>query len=151
MTQNLRKSNLAGVALTKTREGCRLKPYLDTGRVWTIGWGHVILPGEEWMMKGITQLQADELLINDLGRAERSVRNLVKVELNDNQFSALVNLVYNIGSQNFAKSTLLRRLNDGDYAAVPDQFRRWVYDDGKKLSWLEKCREAEVQLWLQKA
>lgn len=140
--------NAASLALIKRWEGLRLRAYKDTGGVWTIGYGHTsdallrVSPGLE-----ITERQASVLLQHDLKEAEETVRRLVTVPLNENQYGALVSFVYNIGEGQFASSTLLRRLNAGDYDEVPRQLLRWVYDNGKRLKGLENRRKAEAKLW----
>lgn len=113
----------------------------------TIGYGSTgphVKPGAT-----ITEEQANALLMKDLDRFERAVDKLVKVPLNDNQFSALVSFAFNVGEGEggFATSTLLKRLNAGDYGAVPAQLMRWVNDDGKKLQGLVNRRAAEAGLW----
>lgn len=145
-----------GVAHLKQYEELRLKPYDDrTGREVksreeckgkpTIGWGHVILPGEEALFKGITERKAEEIFRKDLAPRERQVAALVKVPLTQNQFDALVAWEFNTGG--LAKSTLLRRLNEGNYAAVPQQMMRWIYDDGVRSEGLYNRRKKEVALW----
>jgi len=95
----------------------------------------------------------------DRGRAEQmlpdlinrkygpSVLDSVKVPLNDQQYSALTSLVYNIGPTNFAKSTLLKKLNSGDFEGAAEQFRVWNKAGGKTLEGLVKRREAEEALF----
>jgi lysozyme len=133
-----------GFELIKEWEGCNLDAYLDGGGVPTCGYGHTrgVLLG-----MSITQEQADELLRDDLTDAEAAVRRLVRVPLTDNQFAALVSLVFNIGQHACAGSTLLQRLNAGNYTAVPEQIRRWHWDNGKEEQGLVNRREAEAQLW----
>jgi lysozyme len=103
-------------------EGLRLDAYLCPAKVWTIGYGHTrtAKPG----MK-ITEADAKALLESDLGWATAAVNRLVRVPLNQNQFDALVSLVYNIGEGGFAGSTVLRRLNAGDYAGAARAFEMW--------------------------
>ena len=106
------KINDAGLEIIKEREGLILKPKKRLeGGGYVIGYGHNILPGEEWMMKGINENQAIEILKKDCLDSERKVTNAVTVELNENQFSALVSLAYNI--KNFANLGLIKNINDG--------------------------------------
>lgn len=139
------KISSAGLALTKGHEGCRLKAYLDTGDVWTIGWGHTrgVKEGDT-----CTQEQADAWLNEDNDIAERDVNELVKVPLTQNQFDALVDFVFNIGRTQFATSTLLRKLNAGDYVGAANQFGRWIYDNGKIINGLVARRSDTRDLFM---
>lgn len=107
----------------KEHEGLRLKAYLDSVGIWTIGYGDT---GPD-VVKGlvITKENAEERLRKRLVEFEGYVDRYVKVALTQNQFDALVSLVYNIGPANFASSTLLKKLNDGDYQGAADQFLVW--------------------------
>ncbi|MCX5518428.1 lysozyme [Kaistia defluvii] len=141
-----------GIAMVKRFEGFKPKAYLDTGKVLTIGYGHtsdsnyVVRPGAV-----ITEAKAEELLKQDLREAEETVSRLVKVSLNDNQFAALVSFVFNIGEKQFRGSTLLKKLNRGDYAAVPSELLKWVNDNGKRITGLVNRRNAEGGLWVKGA
>lgn len=113
--------------------------------MWTIGYGSTgshVRPGLK-----ITQPEAEELLRLDLDRFEKAVDRLVKVPLTDNQFATLVAFSFNIGVAAFGKSTLLRKLNAGDYEAVPTQLARWNKDNGKVVQGLANRRAAEAGLW----
>ncbi len=139
-----RRINQAGIQLIKNYEGLHLTPYLCPAKIWTIGYGHsrTVRAG----MK-ITPEQADQLLDDDLRLAERAVQRLVTVPLNDNQFSALVSFVYNVGIANFENSTLLTLLNRGWYEQVPVQLLRWNRANGEPLGGLTRRRAAEARLW----
>jgi len=134
-----------GIKLIKQCEGLRLEAYKCPGGVWTIGFGHTknVHAGDI-----ITKEQAEELLKKDVKSAEYYVNKEVKRELNQNQYDALVSFVFNIGSVKFRCSTLLMRLNDGNYKAAAEQFENWVYSKGKKLDGLIKRRKAEKMLFL---
>ncbi|NEP37557.1 lysozyme, partial [Moorena sp. SIO3B2] len=84
----------------------------------------------------------------DLESSESTVSNLVKVSLTDNQFSALVSFVFNIGPTAFRRSTLLRKLNHGDDQGAANEFLRWNKGGGRVLLGLSKRREAERKLFL---
>lgn len=114
-----------GLAVLQRHEGYSGTAYRDPVGIWTIGYGHKILPGER--LESITREQALELLSRDVNIAEDTVNASVKVDLTQAQFDALASFVYNVGSGNFRSSTLLRLLNQGDYAAVPAQLARWKY------------------------
>jgi lysozyme len=134
----------------KFEEGLRLEAYRDTSAVWTIGYGHTGPEVHEGQV--ITEGEAKELLHKDVQWAIDAVNHMVKVPLGQNQFNALVSFVFNVGTGNFNSSTLLRLLNGNaetppNYAAVPAQLRRWIYDQmGNPV--LVNRREREVTLWL---
>ncbi len=139
-----RTINAAGLALVRDYEGLRLEAYQDTSGIWTIGYGHTlgVKPGD-----CIRAEQAEEILQADLVGAEQAVARLVKVQLTDNQFSALVSFVFNEGEGAFAKSTLLRKLNEAGYGLVPACLKSWIFDNGRVLPGLVKRRAAEAALW----
>ena len=136
----------------KRFEGCKLTAYPDpgskNGEPWTIGYGHTS-DGFLKVEKGlrITQDVADGALENDLNEIAAAVERLVKVELNDNQFGALVSFTFNVGVGAFSKSTLLKKLNAGNYDAVPGELARWNKNDGKVMAGLTNRRAAEAGLW----
>lgn len=134
------------VNIIKKHEGLRLEAYLPTPNdVWTIGYGHTHTTKQG--MK-ITEDQAEKLLYLDIAWAEEAVKGLVKVPLTQNQFDALVSFVFNVGAGAFAKSTLLRFLNTGDYTNAAAQFLRWNRQKGRILNGLTKRREEERRLFL---
>lgn len=100
----------------------------------------------------ITVDHADLLLLSDVRRAEEGVRRLVKVKINENEFSALASLAYNMGVGAFAKTEVLRRLNLEDRAGAAEAFRYLVSADIKGertvLAALKRRREAERALFL---
>ena len=141
------KINDDGFNLIKSFEGCKLKAYQDIVGVWTIGYGHtgsVAGSGVE-----IDQATADALLCDDLARIEQGVEKRLKVKVNENQFSSLVCLAFNIGLGNFGSSTLLKLLNTGDFKGAADQFLRWNKAKGIVISGLTRRRKAEQSLFLQ--
>lgn len=144
-----RKIDQTGLNSIKQWEGLRTKAYQDTGGVWTIGYGHTAAAGLPKPYKDlkITEEKAEEILINDLALYEKAVETSVTVKLSDNQFSALVSFCYNIGISAFKKSTLLKKLNKGDYSAVPSELMKWVNDGGKRVQGLVNRRSAEAGLW----
>jgi len=139
-----RTINAAGLALVRGYEGLRLESYQDTSGIWTIGYGHTrgVKPGDSIGIE-----RAEQLLEADLAEADGAVARLVRVPLTDNQFSALVSFVFNAGEGAFAKSTLLRKLNEGGYGLVPACLRSCIFDNGRVLPGLVKRRAAEVALW----
>jgi len=135
-----------GFELTKQFEGCSLKAYRDIVGVLTIGYGHTgpdVHEGQE-----ITQEQADHLLEVDLSGAILTVDLLVKVPISQNQFDALVDLTYNIGSGAFRGSTLLKLLNADHYLQAAYEFVKWDMADGKHIPGLLKRRAAEQALFM---
>lgn len=164
----VRDISRAGLELIKSFEGIpdgdpttvKIDPYLDPVGIWTIGWGHAIRVGGQFLRGkqnrkaardlypgGITFEQAEQLLRGDLLDTCRDVAALVRVPLNDNQFAALVSFAFNCGSGNFAKSTLLKKLNARDYAGAAAEFARWNKAGGKVLAGLTRRREAEAELF----
>ena len=148
---NLRTSN-NGFNIIKEAEGLRLKPYQDVAGFWTIGYGHKIIEGDPFYPEGdikqITNAQAFGLLASDVGKAERAVNNLVKVPLTQNQFDALVSFVFNLGTGNFKKSTLLKKLNESDYEGAAEQLPRWRFAGGREWEGLINRRNKEKALFL---
>ena len=139
------KTNEKGLSLIKEFEGLKLRSYLCPANVWTIGVGHTKTAKPNMV---ITEARAKELLRSDLAEFEAGVSKLVKVPLTSDQFSALVSLAFNVGLGNVASSTLLKKLNEGDYQGAADQFPRWNKAAGKVLAGLTRRREAERVLWL---
>ena len=118
-------------------------PYICQGGKLTIGFGHVILPGENFTE--ITMEEGQELLKKDVEIAERAVNRYVSVEMNQDIFDALVSFTFNLGADNFRKSTLLKFLNSGQYYAAALEFCRWDNAGGKEQQGLE-FRRAEEEL-----
>lgn len=147
--RGIRHINEAGLKLLKTFEGCKLIAYDDGGRVWTCGFGHTAGVYEGM---SITQAQADEWLRHDIEKFESYVEEAVEVSVNDDQFSALVCFCFNVGpgSEGFGGSTLLRLLNQGDYAGAAQQFVRWNKVNGEAWIGLTRRRLAEQALFLSK-
>jgi lysozyme len=115
----------------------------------TIGYGHTgpdVRPGLR-----IDQAQAEALLRQDLAPCCAAVEAVVSVPLSDNQFGAMVSFAFNAGTGALASSTLLKRLNAGDYAAVPAELMRWTKTtiDGRLVvsPGLANRRAAEAGLW----
>lgn len=110
-----------------------LTPYRDQAGHWTIGYGHKLKEGE-WYER-ITPEKAEQLLIADLAVAERAVNDYVTVPITQSQHDALVSFVYNVGVSAFRNSTLLQKLNAGDYAGAANEFPKWKYvtQDGQKV------------------
>ncbi|HEB0916369.1 TPA: lysozyme [Enterobacter cloacae] len=139
-----------GIALIKQFEGCKLTAYQDSVGVWTIGYGWTQPVDGKPIRAGMTikQENAERLLKTGLVSYESDVSRLVKVGLTQGQFDALVSFTYNLGARSLSTSTLLRKLNAGDYAGAADEFLRWNKAGGKVLNGLTRRREAERALFL---
>ena len=139
-----------GMRLLEQFEGLRLEAYLDSAGIATIGWGSIKYPNGNKVKLGdkITKAQAKQYKLHDLKEFESTVNTSVKVPLTQNQYDALVSLSYNIGSGAFKNSTLLKKLNSGDYKGAAEQFLAWNKSGGKKVQGLVNRREAEQKLFL---
>ena len=120
----------AGFAFISREEGLRTTPYNDSAGHATIGVGHLIHHGpvtaaDIQRYRGFTREDAYKLLKADAVPREQAVERLVKVPLGQNEFNALVSLVYNIGVGAFSSSTVLRKLNAGDRRGAADAFLMW--------------------------
>jgi len=135
--------------LLKKFEGCRLKAYHCPAGILTIGYGHTSAAGSPEVTEGmtITQDEADEILKRDLVKYEIPVTSMVCVKLAQNQFDVLVDFAYNAGVNNLKKSTLLKKVNAGDFDAVPDELVKWTKGGGKVLPGLVRRRQAESAWW----
>lgn len=137
--------NQAGLDLIKRFESCRLEAYQDIRGIWTIGWGHTgpeVTEGLVW-----TQDMADRFFEHDVSSVAGRLSLLVECPLSENQFSALVCFAFNIGVGAFAKSTLLKLINSGDFDGADDEFVKWDHCDGKIVEGLLTRREAERDLF----
>ena len=131
----------SGLALTEQFEGCRLVAYFDqTGRP-TIGYGHTsgVLMGDT-----CTEAQADAWLAQDISWAVNAVNRLVTVALTQPEFDALVDFVFNAGVGNFASSTMLRLLNQGQFVLDSAEFDKWDHAGGQVVAGLLRRRQAET-------
>jgi lysozyme len=134
----------SGLKLTEGFEGLRLQAYQDSAGVWTIGYGHT---GDVYQGMEITQLQAEQFLLADVQLAVHCVNQAVAVVLSQSEFDALVDFVFNVGSGNFVKSTLLKDLNAHNFADAAKQFLVWNKAGGQVLAGLMHRRTAEAQLF----
>jgi lysozyme len=134
--------------LIKQFEGLKLEAYPDPGTggdPWTIGWGSTgsgIKKGVKW-----TQQQADDRLASDVTKFADGVAELVKVNTNQNQMGALISFAYNVGLGALSGSTLLRKLNAGDYLGAQGQFARWNRAGGRVMAGLTRRRNAEAAVF----
>ena len=140
------QDDLEGEQLTEGFENCELTAYWDpNGKVWTIGWGHTgpeVVAGLTW-----TQEQCDAALLADRAKAVACINAHVNIPLTRPEFRALVDFVFNAGCGAFENSTLLKKLNMGDYAGAAAEFVRWDHSGGKVLAGLLRRREAETAIF----
>lgn len=134
-------------ALCAEFEGCKLTAYKDLGGIWTIGYGHTGPDVFEGLT--ITPERALELLSDDLLHADAVVNRYVNVKITQNQFDALVDFVYNVGSGNFVQSSLLKFLNIGQSLLAAKEFERWDKVGNKDVPGLLRRRLAERDLFLE--
>jgi lysozyme len=139
-----------GLALIRTAEGFRDTAYRDSTGVWTIGYGHTSMAGAPEVTDGltITPEQGEQMLAADVAQVADGLRRILTRQLTDTQFSALVSFAYNVGIGNAAKSSVLKAVNSGDFAAVPRRLQVWVNAGGKTLPGLVKRRAAEAELFM---
>ena len=135
---------MTGLDIVKEAEGLRLSAYLCPAGIPTIGYGHT---------KGVklgdtcTREQAEEWLENDFFMAKQDVKAVVRVPLRENQLDALASFVFNLGVRKLIQSTLLKKLNAGDYSGAAAEFDKWVFAGKVKLNGLIKRRAKERQLF----
>lgn len=144
------KISRKGLELIQEFEGFSATAYRDAVGIWTIGWGSLYIGGVRVSpgMK-VTKEQAEEQMLLDLSKFEDVVERLVSVPLTQNQFDALVSFTYNLGEGNLSRSTLLKKLNRGDYKGAANEFLKWNRAGGKVLNGLVRRRSRERELFLQ--
>jgi len=149
------KINRQGIDLIKKWEGFRSRPYLCPAKVPTIGYGTTRYPNRKRVAlsdPSINETQAELYLINDIRRFSDAVTKALKVTVNENRFSALVSLCYNIGPGALTRSTLLKVVNEGPGTpGIRQEFMRWTKAtvNGKKvdLPGLVSRRREEADLY----
>jgi lysozyme len=144
----------AGLKRIAAYEGWRAQLYEDVAHHATIGYGHLVHLGPITAAdragqfgKGISTEQGLALLRSDVKRMVDAVRQKVTVPLNQNQFDALVSFTFNVGAGAFGGSTLLKRLNAGDYAGAANEFGKWTKSGGKVFAGLVRRRTEEAALF----
>ncbi|MBI1939176.1 MAG: lysozyme [Ignavibacteriales bacterium] len=142
----MKKTSEKGFTLIKKYEGLSLTTYRCPAGLLTIGYGHT---GKD-VIVGLTinEVAANNLLKNDVEKFEDAIHVLVKVPLVQNQFDALVSFAYNVGTNSLKNSTLLKKINQSDYASAADEFPKWNKSNGKVLPGLVKRRDEEKSLWM---
>ena len=132
-----------GISLIKYFEGFSAEPYRCPAGYWTIGYGHLIPSLEQEKYQMISEVEAEELLRQDVARTEATVRRLIPVALSQGQFDALVSFTYNLGAGALQRSALRQKARRGEHKAAAAEFSRWIYAGGKRLPGLVKRRAAE--------
>jgi lysozyme len=132
--------------LINKSEGFRDRVYRDVEGYPSIGYGHRLIHPETFST-GITEAQGTAILYNDIVESAQAVARLVKVQLTQGQFDALVDFVFNLGQLRLAESTLLRELNCGRVAEAGEQLLRWDHAGTQENAGLKARREAELRLW----
>lgn len=144
-----------GIDFITQHEGVRLEPYRDQAGLPTVGVGHLLTGPSDPFNRPITLDEAKLLLRRDVASVEKAIDRYVTVTLNQNQHDAIASLVFNIGEGAFRISTLLRKLNDGDFAGAAAEFGKWnkITLNGKKVAskGLTRRRRAEADLFLRTA
>jgi len=133
-----------GLHLTEQFEGCKLNAYPDPGTggdPWTIGYGHTGPEVHQGMT--ITQEQAEEYLAQDVKKAVSDVNAKLTVEVTQDEFDALVDFAFNCGCGNLNNSTLLKKVNAGDFQGASHEFEKWDMAAGKHMAGLLRRRQAE--------
>jgi len=144
-----------GAALIKAFESClqpigggKFRPYPDPVQVLTIGWGHTNHNGRQFDTSAVwTQADCDSEFLADMAIFEKAVARNVTVQLNQDQFDALVSFTFNLGEGNLKQSTLLKKLNAGDFAGAAQEFPRWNKAGGRVLPGLVRRRASEALLF----
>lgn len=142
--------NKAGKDLIKRFEGCKLKAYKCPANVWTIGYGNTFYEDGTKVKEGdvITQERAEQLFDIIISDFVRMTDALVKSNVTENNFSALVSFTFNVGTGNLRRSTLLRKVNANPKdETIPAEFRKWVRANNVVLKGLQRRREAEIKLY----
>jgi lysozyme len=149
-----KKLGSKGIALVKEFESCLkavpggFQAYPDPIGVLTIGWGHTNDNGRKFKAGAVwTQAECDAEFLKDMAVFEKAVNDLVQVPINQDQFDALVSFAFNVGAGNLAKSTLLKKVNGGDFAGAAQEFQRWNKAGGKVLPGLSRRRSCEALLF----
>jgi lysozyme len=149
-----RKLTQAGANLIQHFEGCLQKKgehyhaYKCPANVLTIGWGHTNHHGKKFDASSRwTMEECHEAFLEDMEGFEVAVRRLVKVPLEAYQYDALVSFAYNCGEGNLSKSTLLKKVNAGDFEGAAKEFHKWNKGGGKVLAGLTRRRASEALLF----
>lgn len=139
------KASQQAFELIKEFEGLKTSSYICPAGYKTIGYGHIMLANDN--LDEIDLIKAEELLLEDVFKAEQSVLRNIMVELKQNQFDALVSFTFNLGSAALQRSTLRQKINRCEHEYAPKELMRWVYANGTIISGLVRRRVAEAELY----
>jgi len=138
-----------GLNLIKAYEGLRMSAQYTPSQEWSVGYGHRSTARHGM---SVTEGDAIRLLKDDVKPLEEVISNTVRAPLNQNEHDALVSLIFNIGEENFKRSTVLRKLNAGDKLGAAEAFEKWtkakVNGELVTLDGLVRRRAAEKSLFL---
>ena len=146
-----------GLKLIQEFESFEAKPYLDSARVWTIGYGSTYYPNGKPVTgwdKPITREYAETIQRHVISKDfEPVINELLEKEIasgfvNQNMYDAIVSLTYNIGTSGFKRSSVLKLLKQGDKFNAGNAFLLWNMAGGKVLKGLVRRREKERKLFL---
>jgi lysozyme len=143
------KTSAEGINHIREFEGERLTAYRCSAGVLTIGVGHTSAAGAPDVCEGmtITAAESSTILARDLASFELGVERMLEVRVSQNQFDILVSFAFNCGLGALKKSTLLKRVNEGNFDAVPAELMKWTKAGGKEVAGLVRRRRAEAKLW----
>jgi len=136
--------------IVRAFEGFKAAPYLCPAGKWTIGYGSTFYEDGRRVSKDdppITKERADDLMRLTLVGFQTEVNAMLRVTVTQGQFDALVDFAYNAGPANLKSSTLMAKVNRGDFAGAALEFDRWVYAGGVRLAGLTRRRDAEQALF----
>jgi len=136
------------VELVKKYEGYSAFPYLCPAGYPTVGYGHVVLKGDNFQYP-LSEEFAEQLLSKDLAKTEMLISPMIEVDVHPYMLDALISFSFNVGAFAFRASTLRKKLNNSEWYDCADQFLRWVYAGYKKLNGLKRRRQAERELFLE--
>jgi lysozyme len=143
--------NNKGYLFITKHEGLKLKPYLCPAKIPTIGYGNCYYPDGKRVTlldKQITKQEAFEMFKEIANKFAKRVDELVTSNINQNQFNALVSFAYNVGTGNFASSTLLKKVNKNpNDLTIKAEFLRWNKANGKVINGLTNRRIEEADLY----
>lgn len=140
----------AGRLFIQSKEGCKLQAYQDVKGIWTIGYGNTMYPNGMSVRRGdiITQEEANELFKSIVSRFESSVNKLIRTDVNQSQYNALVSICYNIGIGAFGGSQLLRLVNrKAPKEVIVAEFLKWNKSGGKIYKGLTTRRQQEADMF----
>lgn len=144
-----------GILFISSFEGFSAKPYLCPANIPTIGFGNTFyLDGRKVSLKdeAISRTEALELLKGVIEK-HFNINSFVKIKINQNQFDALSSFAFNVGLGAFKSSTLVKKLNSGDFAGASLEFEKWnkitVDGEKKELAGLSRRRKEEKEMFLE--